>query len=120
MASPSQSFLVRHRWPIALVLISVFGLILYTRNLTTNPRGFFIDESSIAYNASTIAQTGRDEFGIAWPLYFRAFGEYKNPIYVYLLAGIYLISGPSILGARLLSAGAGLATAGCWVYLPFD
>jgi 4-amino-4-deoxy-L-arabinose transferase-like glycosyltransferase len=110
MASPSQPFLVRHRWPIALVLIGVLGLVLYTRHLTTNPRGFFIDESSIAYNASTIAQTGRDEFGIAWPLYFRAFGEYKNPVYVYLLAGIYRVTGPSILSARLLSALAGVVT----------
>src|SRR5438067_5630689 len=119
MASPSQPFLVRHRWPIALVLISVLALVLYTRSLTTNPRGFFIDESSIAYNAATIAQTGRDEFGIAWRLYFRAFGEYKNPIYVYLAAGIYRVTGPTILGARLLSAFAGLATAALLGLLAF-
>lgn len=119
MASLTQSFLVRHRWPITLVLISVLGLVFYTRQLTTNPRGFFIDESSIAYNAATIAQTGRDEFGIAWPLYFRAFGEYKNPIYIYLVAGIYRISRPSMLGARLLSAVAGLATAALLGLLAF-
>ena len=119
MASFIQVLLQRHRWPIALVLISVLGLVLYTRKLTTNPRGFFIDESSIAYNAQTIAQTGRDEFGIAWPLYFRAFGEYKNPVYIYLLAGIYLISGPTILGARLLGAFAGLATAALLGLLAF-
>src|ERR1051326_537971 len=119
MASTSSPFLVRHRWPIALVLISVLGLVLSTRKLTTNPRGFFIDESSIAYNAATFAQTGRDEFGIAWPLYFRAFGEYKNPVYIYLLAGIYRISGPGILGARLLSAFAGLATAALLGLLAF-
>src|SRR5205085_5006161 len=119
MASPSQPFLIRHRWLIALALTSVLGLVLYTRNLTTNPRGFFIDESSIAYNAATIAQTGRDEFGIAWSLYFRAFGEYKNPIYVYLLAGIFRIVGPTILGARLLSALAGLATAALLGLLAF-
>ena len=111
MASPSQPLLIRHRWPIVLVLISVLGLILYTHNLTTNPRGFFIDESSVAYNAATIAHTGRDEFGIAWPLYFRAFGEYKNPVYIYLLAGIYRFTGPGILAARLLSALIGVATA---------
>jgi 4-amino-4-deoxy-L-arabinose transferase-like glycosyltransferase len=111
MASMSQPFLVRHRWPIALVLIIVLGLVLYTRKLTTNPRGFFIDESSIAYNAATIAQTGHDEFGIASPLYFRAFGEYKNPVFIYLLAGIYRFTGPSILVARLLSALLGVATA---------
>src|ERR1041384_3598370 len=119
MASLSQPFLVRHRWPIALVLVSVLGLVLYTRKLTTNPQGFFIDESSIAFNAQTIAQTGRDEFGNAWPLYFRAFGEYKNPVYIYLLAAIYRISGPSILGARLLGAFAGLATAALLGLLAF-
>src|SRR5689334_2018177 len=107
MAATSQPFLVRQRWLIAFVLVGVVGLVLYTRNLTTNPRGFFIDESSIAYNAYTIAQTGHDEFGISWPLYFRAFGEYKNPVHVYLLAGIYRVTGPSILSARLLSALAG-------------
>src|SRR5207237_4525542 len=94
-------------------------LVLYTPNLTTSPRGFVIYESSIAYNAATIAQTGRDEFGIAWPLYFRAFGEYKNPVYIYLLAGIYRVSGPTILGARLLSALAGLATAALLGLLAF-
>src|SRR5262249_47419237 len=69
-----------------------------------NPPGFYIDESSIAYNAFKISQTGRDEFGASWPLYFRAFGEYKNPTYIYLLALLYRFTGPSILAARLLSA----------------
>jgi hypothetical protein len=78
--------------------------------LRTNPPGFFIDESSIAFNAHTIATSGRDEHGESWPLFFRAFGEFKNPVYVYLLAGIFRVSGPSILGARGLSASAGLAT----------
>src|ERR1041384_5714009 len=110
MTSATPGLFTRHRWAIALLLTTIAGSILYTRHLTTNPRGFFIDESSIAYNAHTVAQTGRDEFGVPWPLYFRAFGEYKNPVYVYLLAGIYRVTGPSILSARLLSALAGLAT----------
>ncbi len=112
MSSLNPNFLHRHRWAIALTLIMIGGGVLYTRHLKTNPRGFFIDESSIAYNAQTIAQRGRDESGIAWPLYFRAFGEYKNPVYIYLLAALYRITGPSIFGARLLSVVAGLITAG--------
>jgi 4-amino-4-deoxy-L-arabinose transferase-like glycosyltransferase len=110
---------MRRRWAITLLLTMTVALVLYTRNLTTNPRGFFLDESSIAYNAYTIAQSGRDEFGSAWPLYFRAFGEYKNPVYVYLLAAIYRLSGPSILGGRLLSACAGLSTAAVLGLLAF-
>src|SRR4029079_5351036 len=76
-----------------------------------NPPGFFLDESSIAYNAYKIATTGRDEHGESWPLFFRAFGEYKNPVYIYLLAAVYRLSGPGVLNTRAVSALAGLATA---------
>jgi len=96
---------------IAFLVVIVAGGILYTRALTTNPAGFYIDESSIAYNAHLIAQTGKDEHGESWPLYFRAFGDFKNPVYVYLLAGIFRVTGPSITVARLFSATLGFAAA---------
>lgn len=76
-----------------------------------NPPGYYIDEASISYNAHLISQTGRDETGTAWPLYFRAFGDYKNPVYIYLLAGIYCLTGPSVLAARILSATVGILAA---------
>src|ERR1044072_2098120 len=82
---------------------------LYAVDVPNNPPGFYIDESSIAYNALTVAQSGRDEHGEAWPLYFRAFGDYKNPTYVYLLAAVFKVTGPSITAARLLSAAVGEA-----------
>lgn len=72
--------------------------------MAQNPPGYYIDEASISYNAHLISQTGRDETGTSWPLYFRAFGDYKNPVYIYLLAGIYFFTGPGVLAARLLSA----------------
>ena len=75
----------------------------------TNPPGFAQDESSIAYNAYQIARHGVDEHGVAWPLYFRAFGEYKNPIYIYALAGVFKCVVPSNLVARRLSASLVLA-----------
>jgi 4-amino-4-deoxy-L-arabinose transferase-like glycosyltransferase len=111
MNAPHPKFLRRNIFVFAFSIVLVAGLFLYTRSLRTNPPGFFIDESSIAYNAYSISQTGRDEFGVAWPLYFRAFGEYKNPVYVYLVAAVFRLTGPNILSARLLSAIAGLLTA---------
>ncbi len=99
-------------WLLVLLLTIVIGAV-YIANAGSNPPGFYIDESSISYNAYTISQTGRDEFGRPWPLYFRAFGDYKNPVYIYLLAGIYRITGPSILAARLLSVASGFLTALC-------
>jgi hypothetical protein len=96
-----------------LILLALFaaGLALYARGASTNPPGFYIDESSIAYNAETIARTGADEHGEAWPLFFRAFGDYKNPTYVYLLAAVFRVTGPSVTVARLLSATLGVVAA---------
>jgi len=88
----------------------VFGALVQFAALRTNPPGFFLDESSIAYNALTISQTGRDEHGEDWPLFFRAFGEFKNPVYIYLLAGVFRLTGPGVVAARALSATLGLLT----------
>lgn len=96
---------------LLLALVILGGLALYTFRVTRNPAGFFIDESSVAYNAYTISQSGQDEFGNSWPLFFRAFGDYKNPVFVYLLAALFKITGPSILTARLVGAIAGVVTA---------
>jgi 4-amino-4-deoxy-L-arabinose transferase-like glycosyltransferase len=90
---------------LALICSGVaIALALYVAGVPGNPPGFFVDESSIAYNAHTISQNGMDEHGERWPLYFRAFGEYKNPVFIYLLASLYSAVGPSQFGARLLSA----------------
>ncbi|HEV7700361.1 MAG TPA: glycosyltransferase family 39 protein [Pyrinomonadaceae bacterium] len=85
--------------------------ILYSAEIGTNPPGLYIDESSVAFNAHSIAQTGKDEHGILFPLYFRAFGEYKNPAYIYLLAIFDKLFGPSTLLARCLSVLVGFAAA---------
>src|SRR6185503_15421654 len=89
-------------------LLLAFGGAIYFAGVPHHPPGFSIDESSIAYNAYTISQTGRDEYGQQGPLFFQAFGEYKNPTFIYLLAAIFRVTGPSITVARLLSATLGL------------
>jgi 4-amino-4-deoxy-L-arabinose transferase-like glycosyltransferase len=111
MPKIGEGFFRRRFQSIAFLIVIAGGAIVYAHALTTNPVGFYIDESSIAYNAQLIAQTGHDEHGEAWPLYFRAFGDYKNPVYIYLLAGVFKVTGPSILSARLLSAFLGFAAA---------
>src|SRR3954463_10338085 len=104
----------RHPEPkTLLLLVGAFALAfaLYAADVPRNPPGFYIDESSIAYNAHLISQTGREEYGESWPLYFRAFGDYKNPTYVYLLAAVFRVTGTSITAARWLSAVLGAAAA---------
>ncbi|MBV9924551.1 MAG: hypothetical protein JOZ96_05865 [Acidobacteria bacterium] len=92
-------------------VVCVLAFALYAADVPANPPGFYIDESSIAYNALNVARTGRDEHGETWPLYFRAFGDYKNPTYVYLLAAVFRATGPSVAAARLLSAALGALAA---------
>lgn len=111
MTPPARHVLQHYLFAVTCATVLLAGVVCYTRHLTTNPAGFFIDESSVAYNAYTICRNGRDEYEVSWPLYFRAFGEYKNPIYIYLLAAIFRLTGPSILAARGFSVVLGLATA---------
>jgi hypothetical protein len=66
-------------------------------------KGLYVDESSIGLNAVTISRTLRDEYGVLMPLYFRAFGEYKNPVYIYLTALIFKLAGISVFNLRITS-----------------
>jgi 4-amino-4-deoxy-L-arabinose transferase-like glycosyltransferase len=92
-------------WVAAAIVIA--SLIAHTYRIADLPSGFYVDESSIAYNAHLIAESGHDEHGVAFPLFFKAFGEYKNPVYIYLLALAYKCFGYSEWTTRLLSAA-------CW------
>jgi hypothetical protein len=102
----------RSIWRFVLVgALIIFACGIYLYRVPADPPGFYIDESSIAYNAHRISQSGRDEYAVAWPLYFRAFGEYKNPTLIYLLAIIFRFTGPSILIARIVCALLGVSAA---------
>jgi 4-amino-4-deoxy-L-arabinose transferase-like glycosyltransferase len=96
---------------LLLLLPAALVVVVYFYEVPKNPPGFFVDEASIAYNAHTIAQNGTDEHGYRSPLYIRAFGEYKSPVYIYVLSAVFWFTGPSVLFARMLSAVAGLAAA---------
>jgi 4-amino-4-deoxy-L-arabinose transferase-like glycosyltransferase len=83
-------------------VLSVIGFQLWVT--PSNPPGYHRDEAALSYNAYTIATTGRDEDGAVMPLFFRSYGDYKSPLYPYLLAGIFAIAGPHKEVARAFSA----------------
>jgi 4-amino-4-deoxy-L-arabinose transferase-like glycosyltransferase len=70
----------------------------------SNPPGFHRDEAANAYNAYTLSTSLRDEDGARVPLFFRSFDDYKSPLYPYLLAGVFEVTGPSQQVARGTSA----------------
>lgn len=94
--SPAAVLQLRqHRYPLLIGLAIAIILALHLVRLADLPAGLYLDEGSVGINAIGIARSGVDEFGTPWPIYFRAFGEYKNPIYIYLAALIFKIVGIS-------------------------
>lgn len=89
---------------ITLFLILILVTFLRFWQLGETPKGFYLDEAAIGYNAYSIMETGRDEFGKSWPVLFRSFGDFKAPVYIYLLIPIYKILGISVWSTRFLSA----------------
>src|SRR6266567_4895386 len=93
---------------LAIVLGFVLLYTFYIDSLSTNPPGFYVDESAIAYNAYCIAKTGANEFGTRFPVFFPVYTsgwtQYANPTQIYLLAIPFTVIKPSILVARVYSA----------------
>jgi 4-amino-4-deoxy-L-arabinose transferase-like glycosyltransferase len=75
-----------HPWLTAFTVAFLALAALHLVALDSSPPGLYTDEASVGYNAWAVAHTGRDEHGHFLPFYFQAFGEYKNPVYIYALA----------------------------------
>ena len=106
-----------------LFLICILGLGLRLVFGDRVPPSLNWDEVSLGYNAYSLFKTGRDEWGIVLPNIFRAYGDYKLPVYVYmavaspavrlpsLAAGVGLIIFAFALGRKLFNPFVGQVTA---------
>lgn len=63
-----------------------------------------IDEVAIGYNAFSILETGRDEWGNFLPATFKSVGDYKTPFLIYLTAPFMKVFGLNEYTLRLPSA----------------
>lgn len=86
-----------------LTIIIILGLSLRLYRLDQAPVGALVDEMSFGYIAYSLLETGADEHGHAWPLIFKAFGDYKLPGYAYLLVPFVAIFDLSVFTIRLPS-----------------
>ncbi|OGE34567.1 hypothetical protein A3C32_04460 [Candidatus Daviesbacteria bacterium RIFCSPHIGHO2_02_FULL_41_14] len=84
-----------------LILIVAIAFFLRFYKVTEVPPSLNWDEVSIAYNAYSVMKTGKDEWGVTFPVHFKAYGEYKLPAQIYVsIPGIYLF-GLNELGVRI-------------------
>ena len=103
-------YLRRWRWPLGFGVVALLLVIRNFSGLATSPPGLYIDESSIGYNAWAVAHHGVDEHGVGYPLFFEAFGEFKNPVYIYLLAPLTRLFALTPAVERLPAAILGMVT----------
>jgi len=92
-------------WLGLIILVAAF-LRLY--RLESNPPSLNWDEVSHGYNAYSILKTGKDEWGIRLPLIFRAYGDYKLPLYIYLTVPWVGLLGLTAYSVRLVSVLSGM------------
>lgn len=88
---------------IILILILILGAVLRIWGLQTSPPGFNADEAALAYNAYSLLETSKDEWGESFPLVFKSFSDYKPGIYIYLAMPFVASLGPTELAVRLPS-----------------
>ncbi|MBI3103899.1 glycosyltransferase family 39 protein [Candidatus Daviesbacteria bacterium] len=89
---------------ILLLLIVFMALGLRIYKLDSVPPAISWDEAAVGYNAWTIANYGKDEYGKPFPLFFKSFGDDKHPVHIYSTAVFVKLLGLSEFSIRLPSA----------------
>jgi len=87
------------RFILPCILFGAF--LLRFISLTSYPVGFNADEASFGYDAYSILQTGRDQWGHFLPIVLKSFGDYKSPIYTYLDIPFVKVLGLTVFAVRL-------------------
>ncbi len=95
-----------HKYLLFIVLLA--SLLRFV--LPNTPPSLNWDEISHGYNAYSILTTGRDEWGKLFPTIFRAYGDYKLPVYIYVTAISEFFFGMTTFAVRLPSILAGIGT----------
>jgi len=95
---------------IVLVTIVVLAAILRLWGIGQYPAGLNADEAAIGYNAYSLIQTGKDEYGNWFPLAFTSFGDFKPGLYFYIVLPFVATFGLNELAVRLPSALLGIGT----------
>src|SRR3989344_4228696 len=97
---------------IVLVLILFLAFSLRFWKLGSYP-AINADEASIAYDAYSLIQTGRDQHGNSWPIHFQSFNDYKPGFYIYLVIPFVKLLGLTEWAVRIPGALTGVISV--WV-----
>lgn len=88
---------------IILIFIVILATTLRIWALGLVPPSPDWDEASLGYNAYSLLQTGRDEYGAFLPVVLRSFDDYKPAGYTYFIIPFIKIFGLNLMSVRLPS-----------------
>ena len=89
---------------LILPLILFLAFTIRVVGISSYPVGFTQDEAALGYDAYSLLETGKDQWGNSWPLVLRSFGDFKMPLYSYLAIPSIGIFGLNEFATRLPSA----------------
>jgi hypothetical protein len=104
----------------AFLLIMVLAAFLRLWNLNNVPPSASLDEVSIGWNAYSILETGKDEYGAKFPILLRAYDDWRPALYVYFVIPFVKLFGLNVLAVRLASAIFGILTVIATYYLVLE
>jgi 4-amino-4-deoxy-L-arabinose transferase-like glycosyltransferase len=105
----SKAFFVKNIYWVAFVSVILIAIVLRFWQLGAIPAGFHGDEAAFGYNAYSILKTGKDEYGVSYPLVLKSFGDYKAAVYSYIAIPFIYIHGLNEWSVRAPSAIFGIA-----------
>ncbi len=95
---------------LVLFVIIIISSVLRLWKLGDVPISPNWDEVALGYNAYSIIETGRDEYGQFLPIILRSFDDYKPALYAYLVIPFIKLFGLTVFAVRLPSAIFGILT----------
>lgn len=103
-------FIINNRVCLVLIFIVLLAGLIRFYKLADIPVSLYWDEVATGYNAFSIADNLKDEYGNFMPILFRSYNDYKMPLNVYLTAASVKIFGLNEFSVRFPSALFGTAT----------
>lgn len=96
------------KWLVIIIL--VIACLFRFWNLQQIPISPDWDEVALGYNAYSLLQTGKDEYGKSLPIILESFGDFKPALYAYLIVPGIIFFNLSLFAIRLPSALFGVLT----------